>query len=282
MILGLRLLIPPPLLVGPRLFVVVGVVALYTAVVALLDNLLHLGPLSRWDAELTAVNALILGTLLTFRINEAKRRWWEARTLWGQLINDLRNLALKANSLARLEPAQQKRWGLLLVAFAEALQRHLRGACKLQEIPGFADDPHRPDHVPLYVAGLIQVEVTAWQRDGKLVETGLWLLDIHTCNLMNICGGCERIQTTPVPSSFRALLHHGLWLNAILAPLFLVPQASYWSVLIIAVSTYFVMGIDLVAVHIEEPFGSDGDDLPLEAYCRSIDQSVSQVMQRPG
>jgi putative membrane protein len=135
---GLRWLVAAPLLVGPRLFVVVGIVALYTAVVATVDHLLQLGPVSRWDEELTAINALILGTLLTFRITEAKRRWWEARTLWGQLINDLRNLALKGKSLARLDAADQKRWGMLLAGFGHALKRHLRGACRWQEVPGFA------------------------------------------------------------------------------------------------------------------------------------------------
>jgi len=264
--------------VAPRLWAIVAAVAAYTALVALLAGIYHPGPLSQFDTAFTVVNAVILGTLLTFRINEAKRRWWEGRTLWGQLINDSRNLCLKAKSLARLEPEDRKRWGGLLVAFAESLRRHLRGGCRLPELSGFTEDPQRPVHVPLHLAGLVQAEMAGWHRDGKLADIGLRLLDPLVGDLMNVCGGCERIRNTPIPSSYRALLQHGIALNVLLAPFFLVPEAGYWSVFIMALSTYFIMGVELVAIHIEEPFGEDRDDLPLEAYCRTIEQSVEQAL----
>jgi putative membrane protein len=272
------LLIPPPLPVALGLLVIVAAVAAYTTVVTLLAGIYHPGPLSQFDSAFAVVNAVILGTLLTFRINEAKRRWWEARTLWGQLINDTRNLCIKALALAQLGPEDRKRWGGLLVAFAESLRRQLRGGCRLQELSGFADDPHEPAHVPLYLAGLVQAEMAAWHRDGKLADIGLRLLDPLVGGLMNVCGGCERIRNTPIPSSYRALLQHGIGLNVMLAPFFLAPEVGYWSVFIMALTTYFVMGVELVAIHIEEPFGEDGDDLPLETYCRTIEQSVEQTL----
>ena len=53
-----------------------------------------------WIGDLGVVNAVLLGVLLAFRNKEGYDRWWEARKLWGQLINDSRNLALKAKAFA--------------------------------------------------------------------------------------------------------------------------------------------------------------------------------------
>ena len=97
---------------------------------------------------------------------------------------------------------------------------------------------------------------------------------------MDICGGCERIRNTPVPSSYRALLYYGIFLILVLAPVFLVQEAGYWSVPTMAILTYFVGGVGIVANHIEEPFGEDAEDLPLEDYCRTIEDSVGQELSK--
>jgi len=273
-----RLVIPPRLKVGWELFALVLFVTGYTVAVAWLDENYQHGPITAGDAQITIINGLILGTLVGFRTNEASKRWWEGRVLWGQLINDARNLCIKGRSLVRMDDDDRKRWAMLMAAFPVAVKDHLRDAARLQKLAGFEDATDQPAHVPLYVAGLIQAVSVKWHRDGNLDSTGLWMLDPLVRDLMNICGGCERIKNTPLPSSYRAILHHGLTLIALVTPIFLVQDLGYWSVIVMAIVTYFAFGIELVAVHIEEPFGCDGDDLPLDAYCATIAKSVEQTM----
>lgn len=278
MILTLRMLIPPRFPGARRLLGFAALIAAYTLVVAWIEERFFPGPMFSWDGGLSVINGLILGGLVTFRTNEAKRRFWEGRTLWGQLINETRNLLVKAQALDSLTPTDRAHWGLLLTAFAQALRLHLRGGRRLQDVPGFADDPHSPMHVPLYIASLVQEELVRWRRAGKLDDVGTWMFDRHARELLNICGGCEKILSTPVPLSYRALIHRGIALIILVMPILMVQDAGYWSVLIMGVTAYFIFGVEMTAVDIEEPFGEDADDLPLESYCKVIEQAAKQTV----
>lgn len=277
MIVTLRMLIPPRFPGARRLLGFAALIAAYTAVVAWIEKQYHPGPISAWDGSLSVIQALILGSLVTFRTNEAKRRFWEGRTLWGQLINESRNLLVKAEALDTLTPADRAHWGLLLTGFAHALRLHLRGGRRLQDVPGFAEDARQPSHVPLHIASLVQEELVRWRREGKLDDVGTWMFDRHARELLNICGGCERILNTPVPLSYRALIHRGIALIILMMPILMVQDAGYWSILIMGVTSYFIFGVEMTAVDIEEPFGEDADDLPLENYCNVIELAAEQT-----
>src|SRR5436853_89866 len=98
---------------------------MYALGVALFLNYLDYPP---WKAgtEWVAINGIVLGTLLVFRNKEAYERWWEARKLWGQLINDIRNLALKVRANVDLSDEERREFRRVLIAFPHALKCHLR------------------------------------------------------------------------------------------------------------------------------------------------------------
>src|SRR5512134_2027888 len=90
---------------------------------------IHFSPALGWypGKELAALLGVGLGVLIVFRNNTAHDRWWEARKLWGQLINELRNLALKAQAHAAVDEKEHARFARYLVDFAHSLRLHLRG-----------------------------------------------------------------------------------------------------------------------------------------------------------
>jgi putative membrane protein len=278
MMIQWRMLVPPRFPAARKLLGIAGVFAAYTAFVAWLEETYHPGPLSEWDTGLSVVNGLILGSLVTFRTNEAKRRFWEARTLWGQLINESRNMLVKAHALESLTATDRSRWAQLIVGFSHALRTHLRGGGRLQDLPGFTDSPGTPAHVPLYIATLVQDELASWRRQGKMDDMQLWMFDRHARELLNICGGCERIRNTPIPLTYRALVHRGITLIMLVTPILLAQNIAYWAIPIMAVTAYFVFGVEMAAVDIEEPFGLDPDDLPLEGLCQTIEKSAPQTI----
>src|SRR5262249_42127857 len=216
----------PPLHVGRRLggwmALVLAYALAYALAVALLVRLLGL---PRWAAgnEMVAALAVVFGILVVFRNNAAHDRWWEARKLWGQLNNELRNLALKARAHATVGPEEHRRFARTLVGFAHALRLHLRGVSGVQSVPGFADEPTTFPHAPGYVAGLVHQTLDRWNRQGKLEDT-VWLLDQHARALMDICGACERIRNTPLPSSYRALVRCLIGLYVVVAPWAAAPE----------------------------------------------------------
>ena len=259
-----------------RLDLAVVALAVYTAVVVLILAATPLD-LPPWGAVPAALNALILGILLSFRNREAYDRWWEARKLWGQLVNDSRNLCLKAAALPGLSPDDRARLGALVAGFAVALKDHLRDGAALARVPGFEKAMASPAHVPLYLAGRLTELIRGWRAEGKLTDYDLLLLDPHVRALMDVCGACERIKTTPIPQSYRSLLRHGLVLYLLSAPWLIGDQLVWWAVPSEALLGYFLLGIEFISEDVEEPFGRDGDDLALAAYCDTIRRSVDDV-----
>jgi ion channel-forming bestrophin family protein len=267
----------PPLRVGTELVGVMAVLLVYGLVVSWVIQFEHL-PTIEWGAESAVVNGLGLSFLIAFRTNHAYDRWWEARKLWGQLINETRNLGLKIRTLSNVEAADRQRVAGLLVAFGEVLKDHLR------ERAG-ADEPARKDtasgepiHEPARVAGAIYEQVATWHRQGQIDGWTLLWLDSQVKSLMDICGACERIRNTPLSSSYRALLRHAIAIYLAVAPFYLMEDTGIAGFPLFIVAAYFLVGIELVAEEIEEPFGAGGDNLPLERYCATIAQSVSQII----
>jgi ion channel-forming bestrophin family protein len=267
----------PPLPVWRRLDLAVTVIAVYTALVVGFDMVTGLR-LPDWTGISTILNALVLGVLLSFRNREAYERWWEARKLWGQLINDSRNMCAKAAALPRLSADARTGLGKLVPAFAVALKNRLRGDGKLQQVPGFEAETGDPPHVPFELFGQLTRLLQAERTAGRLTEVDLLLLDPHVRGLMDVCGACERIKSTPVPLSYRSLLRHGMVLYLLSTPWLVADRLGWWTVPVEALFGYFLLGVELTAEDVEEPFGRDGDDLALSAYCDTIRRSAEQAL----
>lgn len=267
----------PPLRVRGKLLGVMAILVVYGLVVSWIIQFEHL-PNLEWGAESTVVNGIGLSFLIAFRTNHAYDRWWEARKHWGQLINETRNLCLKIRTLSDVDTSERRQVGGLLASFGERLKDHLRRR-------DGTDEPSRNNaavrdavHEPARIAGAIYELVAKWHRLGHIDGWTLLWLDAQIKGLMDICGACERIRNTPLSSSYRALLRHAIAIYLAVAPFYLMEDTGIAGFPLFIVAAYFLLGIELVAEEIEEPFGAGGDNLPLERYCATISQSVSQII----
>src|SRR6478735_10230655 len=119
-----------------RIWVTVAAFAAYATLVVVVEQY-NSAYVTIVGATFHGFLGLVLGTLLVFRTNTSYDRWWEGRKLWGQLVNDSRNLAIKIETCVRADPADKTRLGQWLSSFAFALKEHLRGGARLAELPGF-------------------------------------------------------------------------------------------------------------------------------------------------
>jgi ion channel-forming bestrophin family protein len=231
-----------------------------------------------WESMAALVNGLIMGVLLAFRNRAAYDRWWEGRKLWGQLINDTRNLAWKLHGYLPADVIASSRIPAALVGFAIALKEHLRSGVRLQDIPGFENDPETPSHVPSHLAGQILTSLGSWLRRGLIDGSMVLVMDVHARALLDVCGACERIRNTGITFSHKALLRLGIALNLVIAPWYTFPELGYWGVLVYLLLCLFLLGIEFVDSVIEEPFGTELDDLDLDRFCQTIRQSVETIL----
>lgn len=227
-----------------------------------------------------AYTSVILGLLLVFRTNSAYERWWEGRKLWGQLVNESRNMCLKVKILAEASKADQNRFGELLISFAFGLKHHLRDSRPTKTVHGVELDPTA--NIPVAMTSELYKLMVKWQKEGLIDGFTRMQLDAHIKTLMDILGSCERIRSSPLAVSYRAFLRQGIALQLFALPWFVPPDVAYiFSMPIILIGAYFLIGLELIAEDIEDPFGDDGDDLPLDHICENIQKTITEILELP-
>lgn len=211
-----------------------------------------------------SILGIILGLLLVFRTNTAYDRWWEGRRLWGQLVNISRGLARQLSD-APLE--RKARYATLLAEFPPTLAAHLRR-------PRGADGPHAPNELlsELHATVRADAEAGVIGTDARLVTAPLLQ------GFDDILGGCERIRNTPIPFSYSSYVKQFVMLYAIIMPFGLVMEFGYGTVIACMFTFFATMGLELLAGEIEEPFGTDKNDLPLDDIGGVIARDVRAIL----
>jgi putative membrane protein len=260
----------------------VAALAAYAVLVVIIDHWLSIYvPLS--VAQFHGFLGLVLGMLLIFRTNTSYDRWWEGRKLWGQLVNDSRNLAIKVQTCVRADPADKQRLGRWLIDFAVALKGHLRRSVRLADFTDFSatETQADPQHVPAYIASRIYEQFETWRSADQLGGFELLFLDQHAASLMNICGACERVQRSPISLSYRWFIRQSIAIYLLTLPWGIIDGFSWWTVPAVAMLGYFMVGVEMIAEQIEDPFGVTKDDLMLDELCQTIDRSVTDILAQP-
>jgi putative membrane protein len=260
-----------------RIWIAVAAVTAYAAIVYFIDVTL-LSDAVTLGAGFHGFFGLVLGVLLVFRTNTSYERWWEGRKLWGQLVNDSRNLAIKVQTCVQADDDEKRRLGRWLIDFALALKGHLRGAVRLGDLAGFAGSVEQPAHVPSYISTRIYNQLEQWRQNSQLGGFELLFLDQHAAALMNICGACERIQKSPISISYRWFIRQSIAIYLLTLPWGFIEQFGYWTIPAAGMLAYFMIGVEIIAEEIEDPFGTSEDDLKLDELCHTVDHSVSTIL----
>ncbi|UFH56382.1 bestrophin family protein [Spirosoma sp. KNUC1025] len=267
-----RKLLPILIGVGVYSFLIVHVIELMD----LSDNP-HLKNFSLMHTLLS----FVISMLLVFRTNTAYDRWWEGRKLWGSLVNNTRNMALKLDQL--LGPAQtdaRQYFRAMIPNFAYALKNHLRQQPiepEFTEAPSFSiESLHLNEHVPQQIALAIFGKIVDLQRRKILLPEHLVILNPEIQSLMDVCGACERIKNTPIPFSYSSFIKKFIFIYCLTLPLGYVSNLHYLVVPLVVFVFYVLASLEIIAEEIENPFGTDDNDLPLDTICKGIHKTVTQ------
>ncbi len=246
--------------------------------IALLKNFPPFEYVPNLPSGLDAVLSFAMALLIAFRVNQAYVRWWEARTLWGTLVNVSRNLAIKIRELHRPQADECRTIRNLIVAFCFGLKDHLRNDPNLRTLPGFEDERQTPRHMPSLIVGRLYGLFYSWQTERTLTDAQLWVLDSESRVMMDVCGGCEKIKTTPMPVSWRFVTWQCIGIYLLVLPWGLVDDFGIWTIPLTILVAYVLIAAEFIAHYIEEPFGLHEDHLDLESICQGIDESVSEIL----
>ena len=246
------------------------------------DLRIHLNPMP------FSLIGVALAIFVSFRNNVSYDRFWEARKLWGELLNRTRTAVRLAATMPQpaASPAEMKTTVDLLCAFIYSLKHQLRGSdatCDLQRLlpsPVAAEVLARTYRPPQLLM-LLARQATAWHRDGRIGDILLDAIQTQLEQLTAIVGGCERILSTPIPYAYSVLLHRTTYFYCALLPFGLVETIGWATPMISVFIAYAFMALDAVASELENPFGEEPNDLPLAAIAVMIERTLREAIDEP-
>jgi putative membrane protein len=260
-------------------------VALYSLAIAFIEKNYITAEHKAVIQNLSLIHTLlgfVISMLLVFRTNTAYERWWEGRKLWGSLVNNSRNLAIKLNALISANDKNTKAFfAELIPRFALELKNHLQAAGTRytldqfdhSEIPGF--DRYR--HIPEQVAGTITEKLVQMQRAQQISAEQLLFINPELTSFMEICGSCERIKNTPIPFSYSSFIKKFVLLYTLSLPVGFSLSLGYLIIPVVAFVFYALASLELIAEEIEEPFGKDENDLPMDRIIETIQKNIEEI-----
>ena len=242
------------------------------------------------NSEISKLTILhtILGTvmslLLVFRTNTAYDRWWEGRKLWGSLTNSSRNLASKMNGILPFNDAENRNfYRKSIPLFAMTLSQHLLlEKTRIELDQDFSEDFEMPtdvQHKPNYMVSLIHKRTYKLQQEHVISDSQLFSINSELTNFLEVAGACERIKNTPIPYSYSSFLRKFILFYIITLPwVFSSTLGNY--VIPFSIFIFYVLGsLELIAEEIEDPFGGDENDVPIEKISQNIKRNVSEIIR---
>ncbi|MCG3164604.1 MAG: hypothetical protein POELPBGB_00363 [Bacteroidia bacterium] len=228
----------------------------------------------------------VISMLLVFRTNTAYERWWEGRKLWGSLINNTRNLAIKLNAyIAADDHETRERFRILISNYPFALKEHLRNSKKIEELEETSVLPlnnlAKSNHIPNHIAATIFSELHQLCEKKIINDDKMIVLNAEFSSLTDITGACERIKNTPIPYSYSMFLKKFIFIYVITMPFGFVTDFKYWTILVVIFVFYVLASLELIAEEIEDPFGRDANDLPTDDIAGRIKSNLKEIFNRP-
>lgn len=252
---------------------------LSVAVIAMLPWYTSLG------VKLTVAPFSILGVaiaiFLGFRNNACYARYVEARLLWGQLMIASRSLLREVKNTLP-EDTDCRLFVRLQVAFAHSLRMQLRRLPQEQTLAKYLTTEQLAQVVAVqspanHILLLMGNWLAEYRQQGALSDILFHSLNNRLNDMSVVLAGCERIANTPVPFAYSLILHRTVYLFCIMLPFALVSDLHYMTPFVSMLISYTFIALDVLAEELEEPFGVENNDLPLDAISNTIEIDLLQM-----
>jgi putative membrane protein len=264
-------------------------VTVYAVLIAIMYNSFHFTRISIPIAVPTILGTVI-SLLLAFKSNQAYDRWWEARTLWGAIVNDSRSLTRQLLTFVDTPYAEDEqkafceRVAKRQIAWCYSLSHHLRRENPMQGLDRLLcaeDIEHvkRYDNIPVGLLELQGADLRAAFKLGWITEYQQVAMDETLTRFSNEMGGCERIKNTVFPATYSVYIHLSVLLFVLLLPFGLIEFFGVVEVpLVIAIASSFFL-IENMAIHLQDPFENKPTDTPTTTISRTIERDIKQMLK---
>ena len=225
-----------------------------------------------------------ISVILSFKLNQSYDRWWEARKIWGSIVNDSRTLILQLQTFVKEgnEPVI-KRIAYRHIAWLYSLGQSLRGLDPIENLEVHLSasdlaDLQKHSNKPLAILQKNTLDIASLRNKEQLDVFSLVQLNNTLVNFSNQMGMCERIKSTIFPVTYRNFLHWIIYLFVIVLSVSLRDlQFHYELPLLLAISMAFFL-LERSATHLQDPFNNLPTDTAMTTIARNIEINIKQLL----
>jgi putative membrane protein len=256
-------------------------------VVITVDFMLFLDPRITLPALPLTLLGSALVVLTSFRNSSAYNRWWEARTLWGALVNNSRSFARQILTLIDDDAGINPVKATLLrrhVAYVKCLSAHLKGRPCDEDIKGYI--PTREfarrestNNFPNDLLNASAALLVKEYRAGRLDSIRMARLESTLVEISNCQGGMERIANTPLPYPYVAFPRLFITMFCIIVPIGLVETLGWFTPLASTVVGFMLLAIEKIGTDLQSPFLASEHEIQMVALCQNIEKNLDSMLR---
>lgn len=266
--------------VTPRVFARVLAAAVYAAMVSCFLQFFPQVTLPITPFEYSGV---VLGLLLVLRVNAGHDRWWEARKIWGSIVNQSRNLALVVFGYSGKERELSQRTLRWIASWPHVMRESLRKENGLHEVTNLLGNEalsiRQAEHMPTYVGYRITQQLAELKSKG-MDSLAFLRAETERSALIDAIGACERIRNTRMPLVLAIKTRRFILLFLLLLPFALVDRAGWFTPLVVALTSYPLFSLDEIGAELQNPFSARNlSHLPLDTMCKTIENNVLGLLK---
>ncbi|OKS86383.1 hypothetical protein RG47T_1839 [Mucilaginibacter polytrichastri] len=260
---------------------------LYVLIVGLLVNYLtykfkHLIP--EMPIGIPAFIGTAISIILSFKINQSYDRWWEARKVWGSIVNESRTFVLQLQSfVSKNKHDQIKTIAYRQIAWCFSLGQSLRGLDAMENLNKYVTETDlekikKHSNKPLAILQLNALQIADLKEEGSLEIFGHVQINSTLVNFSNAMGMAERIKSTVFPQTYRLFLHFFIYIFVVTLSIALTDIDSFFEIpLLLVISSAFFL-LEKSATHLQDPFNNLPTDTPMTTIATNIEINIKQLL----
>ncbi len=245
------------------------------------------------DSLPASILGVAISILIGFRVNSAYERWWEARKIWGSVVNDSRSIARQALTFFSLhrsnvtEPeeltVEKRKFVYRQIAFVYALKNHLRKLSGLDELKFFLKEDElqyirNQKNVPHALIYLHAIQLKEKLSSSVIEDFRHMQMDTKLSALTDSLGACERIKNTVFPRQYSVYTSLFIAVYTYLLPFILISSCGWFTIPLSIIIGFIFFALDTIAKGIENPFENTFNDTPMSSLCRTIEVNLKQLI----
>jgi len=226
-----------------------------------------------------------ISILLSFKLNQSYDRWWEARKIWGSIVNDSRTLVIQLQTLLQ-KPNRNlvHKIGFRQIAWCYSLGQSLRGLDPTENLETYLDQGEiselkKHNNKPLKLLQMHAQDLQKLKESSSLELFSQIHINNTIVKLTDAMGKAERIKTTVFPITYRILLHLIIYLFVIILSISLTNFSLFFEIsLLLSIASVFFL-LDKTALHLQDPFSNRSTDVSVTAIARTIEINIKQLLE---